>query len=291
MRPWRWSSKNVAVCPRGPVVLLMDGSGNRPPARRTTLTRRRLIISTIITAALALALAGCSAKRIPPSDQSAPPVSDKVKKATQKPYTIDGKTYYPVAAADGYSEKGLASWYGRPFHGRKAASGETYDMFALTAAHRVLPMGTRVEVKNLQNGQTVYVRINDRGPFVAGRVIDLSYAAAKKIGMVGPGTAMVRLTAVGQTAAGGKKAVEPLKIGPLTVQIGAFTNQANARRLAQELDKRYGEGQSRVITVDQGGTTYHRVQVFTCPDQTCAEDRLLLLKHDGYGVGFIVAKD
>jgi rare lipoprotein A len=96
-----------------------------------------------------------------------------------------------------YTQEGVASWYGKKFHGRRTASGERYDMHELTAAHRTLPFGTRVRVTNLDNGRKVVVRINDRGPFIKGRVIDLSYAAARQVGMVNAGVARVRLEVVG----------------------------------------------------------------------------------------------
>jgi len=113
-------------------------------------------------------------------------------------YTINGKTYHPVKkVAVGHSQDGIASWYGPGFHGRKTASGEVYDMYALTAAHSTLPLNTIVRVTNLKNKKDVVVRINDRGPFVGDRVLDLSLAAARTLGVVGPGTAPVRVAVVG----------------------------------------------------------------------------------------------
>ncbi|MDU9048461.1 MAG: septal ring lytic transglycosylase RlpA family protein [Candidatus Electrothrix sp. Rat3] len=116
--------------------------------------------------------------------------------ATQRPYVIEGQTYFPVPSAEGYEETGLASWYGDPFHGRKTANGETYDMYGVTAAHKTLPMNTMLLVKNLANGKTTTVRINDRGPFVDGRIIDLSYTTAKKLGVVHRGTEKVQIIAL-----------------------------------------------------------------------------------------------
>ena len=107
--------------------------------------------------------------------------SDKVVyQNTAKPYTVLGQTYYPMKSADGFSETGVASWYGSKFHGRKTASGERYNQNKMTAAHKTLPFGSRVRVRNEKNGKTVIVVINDRGPFVKGRIIDLSRAAAKE---------------------------------------------------------------------------------------------------------------
>lgn len=115
---------------------------------------------------------------------------------TQRPYVIEGQTYYPIPSAQGYEESGLASWYGDPFHGRKTANGETYNMYGVTAAHKTLPMNTMLLVKNLTNGRTATVRINDRGPFVDGRIIDLSYTTAKNLDILRNGTEKVQITAL-----------------------------------------------------------------------------------------------
>lgn len=112
-------------------------------------------------------------------------------------YEVMGRTYRVLESSEGYSEEGDASWYGPDFHGRATSSQETYDMYAMTAAHKSLPIPTYVEVENLDNGRTAVVRVNDRGPFHEGRIIDLSYAAALKLGLVETGTARVRVTAVG----------------------------------------------------------------------------------------------
>jgi rare lipoprotein A len=117
-------------------------------------------------------------------------------KKSGKSYVINGKRYYILASADGYKEKGLASWYGKPFHGRKTASGEVYNMYEFSAAHKTLPLQTWVEVRNLKTKQTMYLRINDRGPFIDGRVIDLSQAAAIELGVYKPGVVPVLVTAV-----------------------------------------------------------------------------------------------
>ena len=120
----------------------------------------------------------------------------KTYKTNTKPYTVAGNTYYPIKSAKGFSESGVASWYGKKFHGRKTASGERYNQNKMTAAHKTLPFGTRVRVKNRDNGKNVVVVINDRGPFAKGRIIDVSRAAAKKLGMLGAGTAKVSIKVV-----------------------------------------------------------------------------------------------
>ena len=101
-----------------------------------------------------------------------------------QPYSVMGKTYWPVQSAMGFSQEGNASWYGMDFHGKKTATGETYDMFSISAAHKTLPLGSKVRVTNLDNGRELELTINDRGPFVDGRVIDLSYASARLLGML-----------------------------------------------------------------------------------------------------------
>jgi rare lipoprotein A len=149
-------------------------------------------------------------------------------------------------------QTGIASWYGEDFHGRPTSNGEIYDMNELTAAHPTLPFGTMVEITNLLNGRTVTVRINDRGPFVDGRIIDLSYAAARLLDMVGPGTIPVRLEVV--------KEVSPAPAGRyFFVQVGAFILQANAETLAANLRPDFPE-----VTVSLFQTetqTYYQVRI------------------------------
>ena len=129
--------------------------------------------------------------------------------------------------AGNYVEQGVASWYGVPFNGRRAANGEIYDMNKPTAAHRTLPFGTVVRVTNLDNGRQTEVRIIDRGPFVQGRIIDLSFAAARSVDMVGAGIAHVRLELVSSPSR------VPVEVGNFTVQVGAFTQRADAERLRE----------------------------------------------------------
>jgi rare lipoprotein A len=153
-------------------------------------------------------------------------------------------------------ERGVASWYGPGFDGRRTASGERYDMDDLTAAHPRLPFGTLVEVRNLDNGRTVRVRINDRGPFEKNRIIDLSKGAAKSIGMLGPGTARVELVAVGR-----------LPFGPrgFAVQVGAFQEQRRADDLRASLCRHYPDVEVRSLDA------WHRVQVGAFADRAAAE--------------------
>ena len=124
------------------------------------------------------------------------PRDEAFHKYANRPYTVFGKTYVPVVNREPFRERGIASWYGRKFQGQKTASGEPYDMFAMTAAHPTLPIPSYAKVTNLKNGKSVVVRINDRGPFHSNRIIDLSYAAASRIGIAGPGSGMVEVERV-----------------------------------------------------------------------------------------------
>lgn len=173
----------------------------------------------------------------------------------------------PLASVDrSWHQEGLASWYGPDFHGRLTANGEVYDMYAMTAAHKTLPFDTVVEVRNLDNGRFVQVRINDRGPFVRGRVIDLSYSAADKLGLVGPGTARVRLRVVGEMELPGRR---------FTVQVAAYADPLAARDLEKRL-----RGYPHVRVHSESGI--HRVLVGAFKKRKKAEKLARRLVRDGY---------
>jgi rare lipoprotein A len=148
------------------------------------------------------------------------------------------------------TQVGMASWYGQPYHGRRAASGEIYDMEKLTAAHRTLPFGTQVRVENLENGRNIELRINDRGPFVEDRIIDVSRAAARALGMLGTGTARVRVAVISSVA--------ETRGEIFAVQVGAFQDPTRAERLQREMAKRYG---TATISERQGSPALWRVLV------------------------------
>jgi rare lipoprotein A len=137
-----------------------------------------------------------------------------------------------VAVQPGHTEEGIASWYGHPYHGRVAANGEIYDMEKMTAAHRTLPFNTWVRVYDLDNSRTTEVRITDRGPFIGGRIIDLSHAAARELELIGPGVARVRIEVIRSPANAAQ--------GLFAVQVGAFRDRANAERLRSRMEARYG---------------------------------------------------
>lgn len=159
--------------------------------------------------------------------------SDNMHRATMRPYTVMGKTYYPTKVSVGDSFSGVASWYGDDFHGKQTSNGEYYNMYDMTAAHKTLPMNTMLKVTNLRNNQAAIVRVNDRGPFVKTRIIDLSYAAAQRLGVVAKGTAPVRLEVVGFGGVIGKGSKErTVVMDNYFVQIGAFRNKAGAQRFS-----------------------------------------------------------
>jgi rare lipoprotein A len=213
---------------------------------------------------------------------------------TQRPYEVNGKRYQPIPSAQGYAEEGVASWYGKKFHGRKTSNGETYDMYAMTAAHKTLPMNVHLKVTNLKNNRSTVVRVNDRGPFVKSRIIDLSYSAAKELGVVGPGTAPVRIEALGyrEKAHAGKAPsytqLASYDVGTFMVQVGAFTVKANAYRLAEKLKAQYGSSAVAEGWVD--GQKFYRVRVGLYNTMALAAQALLNFEANGYPNSFVVAK-
>lgn len=171
------------------------------------------------------------------------PKYEPIRPANQKSYVVFGKRYYPLPSANGYREKGIASWYGKKFHGNPTATGERYDMYKMTAAHKTLPLPSYVEVRNLTNGRTIVVRVNDRGPFHQGRIIDLSYAAATKLGIIGKGTGLVEVRAVSTKAdlspTSTTTYVERPVIKPvgLFLQMGTFSTTVRAEQMKTKLQK------------------------------------------------------
>jgi rare lipoprotein A len=161
----------------------------------------------------------------------------------------------------GYSEEGNASWYGNPFHGRRASNGEVYDMYKLTAAHRTLPFETMVRVTNLNNGKATTVRITDRGPFVDNRIIDLSQAAAREIESIGPGIVPVRIEVLGNV---------DVTAGFFTVQVGAFRDRGNAERLRDRLGASYSP--IFIQQYDSSDGAFYRVRVGRISGEQSAQD-------------------
>ncbi len=155
-----------------------------------------------------------------------PKVEPKSKIGNPKSYTVFKKSYSVLPSSKGYKARGKASWYGKKFHGYKTSNGETYDMYSMSAAHKTLPLPTYARIRNLDNGKSIIVKINDRGPFHEDRIIDLSYAAASKLGILAKGTGHVEI-----------EAIDPSLPNPQRyLQVAAFTKEANAKKLALQLE-------------------------------------------------------
>ncbi len=200
-----------------------------------------------------------------------------------RPYKVFSQWYQPIPSAKGFSQIGLASWYGKKFHGRKTANGEIYDMYAFTAAHKTLPLGTLLHVENLENGKIVEVRVNDRGPFVGERIIDLSYKAATMIDMTGNGTARVKIIAIDK-----RKADKPADVAIISstgklysAQAGSFSNKKNAEGFRANLGKIYKD----VRLIQENGV--YKIRVGKHILRSDAEKTKTILRNAGYSA-FIV---
>ena len=182
------------------------------------------------------------------------------------PYTVRGIKYYLADTQNGFEEEGVASWYGLKFHGELTSNGETYNMYAMSAAHKHLPLPSYVRVTNLENGKQVVVRINDRGPFHQGRVIDLSYAAASKLGYASKGTAKVKLELIKPVLPVGEgetvRAVSSTqdKIAHF-IQVAAFSSLPSAESVRETLAAESGIGEVFVASYERGEASVHRVRV------------------------------
>jgi rare lipoprotein A len=233
-------------------------------------------LTALFTLAALLALAGCAAVNpYPQHVRSTPPSKRGQYDPKTKPYTVLGRTYYPLKSAAGYDEIGLASWYGADFHGKKTANGQTYDMYGVSAAHKTLPLGSRVRVTNLANHRSVVLTINDRGPFVNERILDLSYGAAKKLGTVQTGVAKVRVTSLDTTIVPARLADAPGKL--YSVRVGAFAVRDNALRVHRQLLAQGYSGAS-ISVVDHGGRILHIVQAGSFKSRDRAERVMEALK-------------
>jgi rare lipoprotein A len=195
-------------------------------------------------------------------------------------YNVLGKRYVVLATADGYLERGVASWYGPTFHGENTSNGEKYDMYAMTAAHKTLPLPTFARVTNLKNGRTIVVRINDRGPFVANRLIDLSYSAAAKLDMLKEGTTLVEVRAL--TVQEPDELTRSAQTPPPTlyVQAGAFSDPTNAQRVVDRLHAG-GLSTAFILAPPDGKPALYRVRLG--PIGSVAEFDQLVARLKGLG--------
>jgi rare lipoprotein A len=214
-----------------------------------------------------------------------PKVEPKSRYGNPPYYDVFGKRYYVLSSSAAYVERGVASWYGPGFHELLTSNREPYDMYGMTAAHRTLPLPAYVRVTNLQNGRSVVVRVNDRGPFVANRIIDLSYTAAAKLDMLRDGTAMVEVRSldVGSPPAI-TAATQPVPSPPpkqsLFLQAGAFSDPANAERLAAKLrGGSYGRVSVRSDVI--AGRRMYRVRLGPVADVQAFDRLFAALERDG----------
>lgn len=220
----------------------------------------------------AMALAGCigfgGGERPGPHPAAQGPL-----RGTMKPYKVNGRWYHPADQRD-YDERGLASWYGDAFHGKPTATGERFDMNAVSAAHKTLPLPSLVEVTNLDNGRKLQIRVNDRGPFVDDRIIDLSRAAAAELGVLQSGLARVRVRYLGPAGAAApsrpalQQASRRSDRGDYLVQVGSFADEDNAEAAR---DRLRGAGDVRIRKVKVDGRRLYRVLLGPWPDLNQAE--------------------
>ncbi|MBA4391952.1 MAG: septal ring lytic transglycosylase RlpA family lipoprotein [Desulfobacca sp.] len=251
-------------------------------------------------------LSGCSKPVVrTPVDNAIPPPQTVIKSPSvipkksdrkERPYSVNGKWYFPVSSVVEYREKGICSWYGSDFHGKQTSSGEIYNMFGYTAAHRILPFNTQIRVKNPANDRVILVRINDRGPFLKDRILDLSFTGAKELGLIGPGTALIEVEALGileEVEENGQKSTRlvqqiDFQQGDFSVQIGAFKDRQNALRLQEKLQSEYP--QAEVSETIRLGETFFRVRLPHC---TRLEEALRLQKQlegKGFTQAVVVAQ-
>lgn len=256
-----------------------------------TSARHRLIL-LCWTASIAAIVSSCATyqRANPPSEQ--PQAARQI--TAQKPYVIDGKRYEPLSRHEGFEQEGSAGSYGQEFNGRRTSNGEVFDMNAMTAAHKTLPMGIYVRVRNTGNGNELVVRINDRGPFAGDRIIDLSSAAAGRLGMLRDGVSPVRVTALGfrMDETGGTAVYRPplsYDSGRYSLQLGAFTVKNIAYRYADELKRKFDAADVQEALV--GGRPYYLVRVGRYTSLRVARSAQEQYESNGFKGCFVVAVD
>ena len=252
----------------------------------------RMVRRIILLLCCTLVFSACGTKR---TNVARPPEPTRPgTKASQRPYVVYGQRYEPLESHEGFVQTGVASWYGKDFHGKNTSNGEIYDMNAMTAAHKTLPLGVYVKVYNKDNGREAIVRVNDRGPFVKGRIIDLSYGAAKKLGVDVAGTAPVRIEALGYRVSGpaGREEYSSqvnYDAGNYTVQVGAFKDYQNAVRLSEEMKKAVGFSEIHPAMVY--GELFYRVYAGKHTSLKSAEAAETSFSGQGYPGSFVVSLD
>ena len=212
-------------------------------------------------------------------------------------YVVFGKRYYVMDNAHGFVQRGIASWYGKKFHGRKTSSGEVYNMYAMTAAHKNLPLPSYVRVVNIKNGRSVVVRVNDRGPFVGDRIIDLSFAAATQLDIVGPGTAEVEISVLSSPDTQQRPVIRTIPLlekaaenVPLFVQLGSFGVELNAQNLMKELHDS-NEPTANVYKLTKAQGILYRVRLGPLYNIDEANSVVARLKSKGFKGSRIVVRE
>lgn len=243
----------------------------------------------ILLSLFILLLTGCAEKKAPHFKGY---TSDARRAATMRCYTVRGKTYQPTYVKIGDTMRGVSSWYGPNFHGKMTSSGERYNMYGMTAAHKTWPMDTMVKVDNLDNGKSAVVRINDRGPFVKSRILDCSYAAGKKIGIDKKGTARVKLTVVGfagkvyDEAKEKGKPLPKVRLTGFAVQVGAFRRKVGAEIYRRKYASLVCAPKNVIIReFNEGGAPLYRVWIKGFETEEEARDFIMKQDIDG---GFII---
>lgn len=254
------------------------------------INRRWALTSAVLMISILLSACANHQRSYSSHDQN----RSTVQKPGQKPYTVAGRRYEPLSSHEGFVQEGIASSYGRDFNGRKTSSGETFDMNAMTAAHKTLPLGVYVKVQHKKSGREVVVRINDRGPFVRERIIDLSEGAARRLDMIQEGLATVKVTALGYKAEksgenGEYRSPVSYDNGSFALQVAAFKNRANAYRYAEELKGRFGAADVLEASVD--GNLFYRVRIGRYTSLRAAQTAQESYERRGYPGNFVVAVD
>lgn len=225
-----------------------------------------------------------------------PRVEPKSKGGNPKSYVVFGKRYYVMGSSKGYVERGIASWYGKKFHGRRTSNGEIYNMYAMTAAHKTLPIPTYVQVTNIKTGKRIIVRVNDRGPFHEGRIIDLSYAASQKLGTAGAGTGLVEVRAIDpRTWKPGQETVtrtaDTSHAHPdakIYLQLGAFSIKANAEKMVLKTVSSAISGVFIKKGMDSNDNTIYRVRIGPLSTVDFVDNMITRLLKTGVGEFHVV---
>ena len=224
-----------------------------------------------------------------------PKIEPKSRYGNPASYVVFGKRYYVMDSSRGYVEKGIASWYGTKFHGRRTSSGETYDMYAMTAAHKTLPLPTYVRVTNLNNNKSVILKVNDRGPFHENRIIDLSYTAAIKLDIIKKGTGLVEVRAIESEGSLDNILSEEniretsTKSISFYIQVGTFSKLENAEILKRKLSP-FGENLIKISSVTISGKMFYRVRVGPFKDTKVSDSIISKLPSFGISEHRIVTK-